>query len=74
MNSKFENQTDLNILASGQEGIWNPNLIQIYQDATLYLIRGRKNENFKYSLNKNRQIYCVISTCFGDKLDFSLCT
>ena len=61
VNSKFENQTDLNILASGQEGIWNPNLIQIYQDATLYMIKGRKNENFKYSLNKDRQIYCVIS-------------
>ena len=61
VDTKFENKTDLYILASGQKGIWNPNLIQIYQDATLYLIKGKKNEHFEYLLDKNRQIYCVVS-------------
>ena len=61
VNTKFENQNDFYILASGQQEIWNPNLIQIHQDATLYLIKGRKNETIEYSLNQNRQIYCVVS-------------
>ena len=61
VNTKFGNQTELYVLASGQKDIWNPSLIQIHQNATLYLIKGRKNEQIDYTVDNERQIYFVIS-------------
>ena len=57
----LESETKMNVLATGQEENRSSDLLHIYQDATLYLIKGRKSESLDHVLDEQRQVYFVVS-------------
>ena len=55
----FNNKMGINILASGQKGNMEKGIITIYQDITIYSIKGDKTHSAKFSLKDKRHIYLV---------------
>ena len=57
----LETKSGIHLLASGGEKFKSSQILKIHQDATLYVMNGVINDNFKYELEPDRHIYLVVS-------------
>ena len=47
-------------IASGEKKFMDSNLLRIYQEASLYVVKGELNGFLTYELGSNRHVYIVV--------------
>ncbi|SVD91784.1 uncharacterized protein METZ01_LOCUS444638, partial [marine metagenome] len=61
INIHLETKRGIHPLASGEEKFKNSQILNIHQDATLYVLNGEIDDNFKHELEPERHIYLVVA-------------